>query len=114
MFQLRPTAVTELRAVFEREEHEGLGLRVAARLEDDGELAFGLGFDEPREGDLPLDFDGVDILISPPSQPLLHDAMLDFVEVEPGRFGFVFVPQDNEPAAPSGGCGSGGCGRCGG
>jgi iron-sulfur cluster assembly protein len=118
MFQLSPAAATELLAVFERGENEGLSLRVAARLDADGELAFGMGFDEQREGDMPLLLDGVEVLIAQPSQPLLAEAMLDFVEVEPGRFGFVFVPQESENPSPasdaSGACGDGGCGRCGG
>lgn len=115
MFQLSSAAATEIRAVIERGESEGMSLRVAARVDDDGALAFGLGFDEQREGDLPLQLEGVEILIAPPSQPLLADARLDFVEVEPGRFGFVFMPQDDAAPAPaaSGGCGSGACG-CGG
>jgi len=118
MFQLSSAAAAEIRAVIERGESEGMSLRVAARLDPDGELAFGMGFDEQREGDLPLLLDGVEVLIAQPSQPLLTEAMLDFVEVEPGRFGFVFVPQETEDPAPAtdptGGCGSGGCSRCGG
>ena len=90
-----------------------LALRVAARRGADGEIAYGLGFDEMREGDLPLEVQGVRLLVAPPSQALLEDTRVDYVELEPGRFAFIFVPAASEPAAPaSAGCGSGGCSGC--
>ena len=115
MFTLSPTAAAEIRAATPRSQAEGLALRVAARLEDDGSLSFGMGFDEQREGDMPLEIDGVQLLIAQPSQALLEEAMLDYVEVAPGRHDFVCVAQtaeDPAPAPAAGGCGSGGCSRC--
>ena len=32
----------------------------------DGSVEYGMGFDEPREGDMPLQLRGVDVLIAPP------------------------------------------------
>jgi len=54
----------------------------------------------------------VDVLIAPPSQPMLQDVVLDFVEIEPGSFNFIFMPVDaaSEPQAKA--CGSGGCSGC--
>ncbi len=115
MLMLTPAAAHEIRAAAPRSGADGLALRVAARLEPDGSLAFGMGFDEQREGDLPLEIDGVQLLIAPPSQALLDDALLDFVELEPGERGFVCVPQasvDDAAPAPKKACGSGGCGGC--
>ncbi|MCP5269653.1 MAG: iron-sulfur cluster assembly accessory protein [Burkholderiaceae bacterium] len=118
MFTLTSAAAEEILAAMPRSGAEGLALRVAARLEPDGSLAFGMGFDEAREGDMPLEIEGVPLLIAQPSQALLDDAMLDYVEVAPGRLDFVCVaqtPDEETPApAPAGGCGSGGCNRCGG
>ena len=55
------------------------------------------------------------MLIAPPSQPLLQDTVLDFVEIEPGEFNFVFAEvEPAAPEAPAPGCGSGGCSKCGG
>jgi iron-sulfur cluster assembly protein len=113
MLMLSPTAASEIRAALPRSGADGLALRVAARLEADGSLAFGMGFDEQREGDLPLEIDGVQLLIARPSQPLLEDAMLDFVEIEPGQNGFVCVVQPpDEPQPPAKACGNGGCSGC--
>ena len=88
-------------------------LRVAAKRGPDGEMAYGMGFDDLREGDMPLDLQGVRLLIGAPSQPLLQGTQLDFVEIEAGRFEFIFVPDSAaaEPL-PQPGCGSGGCSSC--
>ena len=45
-----------------------------------------------------------------------RDTVLDFVELNPGEFNFVFIPP-NHPSSGGGsvtttGCGSGGCGSC--
>jgi iron-sulfur cluster assembly protein len=114
MFRLTPAAADQIQLAARQSQAIDMALRVAARREADGNLEFGLGFDEPREGDLPLQMEGIDVLIGPPSQALLSDTVLDFVEVEPGDFQFVFMPQD-EPAPASGGCASaqgGACGSC--
>jgi iron-sulfur cluster assembly protein len=116
MFSLSPTAATALRDAIARSAADGQSLRIAARTEVDGSLALGMGFDDPREGDMPLEIDGVALLIGKPSQPLLEDALLDFVEVEPGRRGFVCVPQASGCATAStssSGCASRGCSGCG-
>jgi len=90
-------------------------LRVAVKHDEkDGELVYGMGFDEEREDDLIVDSVGVAILISPLSQPLLENTTLDFTEVEPGEFQFIFRGGCTAPPAAgnSGKCGgscSGGC-----
>jgi hypothetical protein len=42
--------------------------------------------------------------------------VLDFVELQPGAFGFIFIPPRPEPepaaALPPKACGSGGCSGC--
>jgi iron-sulfur cluster assembly protein len=114
MFTLTPQAASQIRASAARGGAAEAALRVAARREPDGSIAYGMGFDEPREGDMPLEVEGIQVLIAPPSQALLQTTRLDFVELEPGSFDFVFIAGDagDEPARA--GCGSGGCGTCGG
>ncbi|MEW6164849.1 MAG: iron-sulfur cluster biosynthesis family protein [Pseudomonadota bacterium] len=90
-------------------------LRVAAKIED-GEIVYGMGFDDERENDAVIEAAGVTLLIAPRSQELLAGATLDFVELKPGEFQFIFI-NPNEPSA----CGGsqlpqgaqGGCGGCG-
>ena len=111
MFQLTPAAAEQILQAAEVQDDEP-SLRVAAKIDDDGELVYGMGFDEERENDIVIDCEGIRILISPRSQTLLDGATLDFVELKPGEFQFVFMnPQAPGCAPASGGCG--GCGRAG-
>lgn len=116
MFTLTPAAAEQiLRAAESQEDDDATGfLRVAAKIED-GEIVYGMGFDDERENDAVIEAAGVTLLIAPPSQPLLAGATLDFVELKPGEFQFIFI-NPNEPSAASGGCASQskGCGSCGG
>ncbi len=109
MFTLTPSAAEQIaRAAAEQPVGRSQPmLRVAAKIdEEDGELVYGMGFDEEREDDLVLDANGVAILISPRSQPLLDDTTLDFAEVQPGEFQFIFRGGCTTPS------GAGGCGGC--
>jgi iron-sulfur cluster assembly protein len=120
MFKITETAAEQIRRAAESQQQPGednpLGLRIAAKVDEDGELAYGMGFDEERENDVRVESAGITILIAPHSQELLAGAMLDFVELNPGEFQFVFF-NPNEPAPMASGCGSGnrsgGCGSCG-
>ena len=92
---------------------QGLALRVAARRESDGSIRYGMGFDDAQDGEQPaLLTEGVTVLIAPTSRPLLQDTELDFVEMEPGQYGFVFVPRTAPRRGGCGTCGGGGCGTC--
>lgn len=112
MFTVTSTASEQILAAAARSEAAGMALRVAARQAADGSIEYGMGFDEPREGDLPLQVFGVDLLIAPPSQPMLEDVVLDFVELEPGQFNFIFTPESAAAEKPAKACGSGGCSGC--
>lgn len=109
MFALTPPAAEQIvRAAAEQADHQ-LMLRVAAKYdENDGELVYGMGFDEEREDDLVIDSAGITILISPRSQPLLENTTLDFTEVQPGEFQFIFRGGCTAPPAAKS------CGSCGG
>jgi iron-sulfur cluster assembly protein len=124
MFSVTPSAAQEILSAAARSDAAGMALRVAARQVADGSIEYGMGFDDVREDDSPATFDGLTVLVGGPSQPLLEGTVLDYVEMAPGRFDFVFVPA-REPVvagcgapatSPRAGCGSGGCssGRCGG
>ena len=111
MFTLTPTAAEQIvRAAGGQTGNRGQPmLRVAAKYDDnDGELVYGMGFDEERDDDLVLDAGGIAILISPRSQPLLENTTLDFTEVQPGEFQFIFRGGCIAPPAARS------CGSCGG
>jgi iron-sulfur cluster assembly protein len=72
-------------------------LRLAARLDDKGVLEYGMGFDEQTEGDTKVQANGVTILVSSGSIELLSGATLDFVEINPNEWRFIFI-NPNDPA----------------
>ena len=109
MFTITPDAAREVLAAAERSEATGLALRVAARRAADGSLDYGMGFDDGDgdPADATVEVEGLTVRVAPMSAGLLDGTVLDFVELEPGRFDFIFIP----PAEPTG-CGSGGCSAC--
>ncbi|MDP1900580.1 MAG: hypothetical protein Q8K96_09020 [Rubrivivax sp.] len=121
-FMITTSAASEVLAAAARSDAAGMALRVAARQVADGSIEYGMGFDDERADDEPVTVEGLKVLIGSPSKPLLEGTVLDYAEVEPGRFEFVFVPAPDAVSAGGatagpaarGGCGSGGCGGCGG
>jgi iron-sulfur cluster assembly protein len=111
MFKLSAEAASQIRQAAQQNGAQDMALRIAAKRERDGSIQYGMGFDAEREQDVQLVMEGVTVLISHQSKDLLNGAMLDFVELNPGEFQFIFInPNDNGEAASGGGCGSGGCG----
>lgn len=110
MFNLTPAAAQQIRKSAAQSDTQDLALRVAARLETDGTLQYGMGFDEPCDEDMKLDLHGIAVVIADQSQELLATTTLDFVELEPGDFQFIFGDNLGASAAvKSSGCGSGAC-----
>lgn len=126
MFTLTEKAARQIRKAAQESDAEQMALRVAARREPGGSIGYGMGFDDVAENDTRLMLEDVAVVIAAAHTDLLEDTVLDFVELEPGQFNFIFVNQQSlaqDPAARScstgggggsGGCGSGGCGTGGG
>jgi iron-sulfur cluster assembly protein len=115
MFTLTSAAAQQILQAAQDSGAQNLALRVAARLETDGSIDYGMGFDDAGEQDMRLQIEDVSVVIAEQHRELLEDTVLDFVELEPGQFNFIFVSQRQEAQdAPGGcapqGCGSGGCG----
>lgn len=90
---------------------EGMSLRVAAHLDaSSNEVQYGIGFDEPREDDIRIDTLGVTLLVSPLSKSAVDNLTIDYVEIEPGDFRFIFIHPDDQPKDASPGCGGCSCG----
>jgi iron-sulfur cluster assembly protein len=113
MFTLTSAAAQQIQKAVEDSGAHDMALRVAARREEDGSIDYGMGFDDTGDGDTCLEIENVSIVIAPHHTELLEDTVLDFVEIEPGQFNFIFVNQQSAfegAGASAGGCGSGGCG----
>ncbi len=114
MFTLTSAAAQQIRQAATDSNAEGLVLRVAARRVPDGNIDYGMGFDDISDGDTALEIEDVHVVIAPQHLDLLEDTVLDFVELEPGQYHFIFSNQQSAfETTSAGGCGSGGCGSCG-
>jgi iron-sulfur cluster assembly protein len=116
MITVTKEAAEQIRQAATQNDSENLGLRIAAKVNNEGMLEIGMGFDQERSNDSVSDHWGVTVLVNAQSAPYLNEVTLDFAEVSPGQMGFVFSmpePQGGGSCGSSGGgggCGSGGCG----
>ena len=126
MFALTSAAARQIQETANDTGAQEMALRIAARISTDGALEFGMGFDDPTDDDMKLDLIGVAVIIANDSQELLADTVLDYVELNPGEFNFIFMDANQAlesscstgqaSSGSGGGCGSGSCGGggCGG
>lgn len=110
MITLTPQAIKQIRSSATQGNAEGLALRLAARQKADGSLDYGMGFDEVHDDDMTFDFEGVEVAIHPEHGPLLKGATLDFAELEPGKYHFIFLNPNDPHYRPPAGEAGGGCG----
>jgi iron-sulfur cluster assembly protein len=103
MFKLTSIAADQVRAAARQGGTEGMALRLAAQQRPDGSLDYRMGFDEASEDDICFSSEGVEICLAPEDVPLLDSAVMDYVELEPGQFRFIFLnPKDPGYVPPEG------------
>jgi iron-sulfur cluster assembly protein len=96
MITITPAAADQIRASAREGNMEGFGMRIAARREPDGSIHYGMGFDDnQQEGDIRINAGGIDVIIGETSRILVDGMTLDYVEIEPDTFQFIFLnPND--------------------
>ena len=96
MITVTKAAAEQIRTSATQGEMEGLAMRIAAKRNPDGSIHYGMGFDDNQlDGDTHITSEGVNIVISESSQMLLNGMTLDYVEIEPDTFQFIFMnPND--------------------
>lgn len=120
MITVTVKAAEQIQQAATKSEAEGMFLRIAAQRAMDGTIQYGMGFDEQSDEDITVNSEGVTVIVAPEHTGLLNGAVLDFVELDPGDFRFIFInPNDNGGSSCStssggSGGGGGGCGGCGG
>ena len=92
-------AAQQIRLASKQNQSEGMALRIAAQRLQDGSIQYGMGFDSEREQDIESISEGVTILISSHSKDLLSGTVVDFVELAPGEFQFIFINPNDADAA---------------
>ena len=95
LITLSPSAVEQIKKST-AEDTAGMALRIAAKMNADETIEYGMGFDEARDEDAQVVIDGLTVVIAPDCLDLLNGAHMDFVELEPGKFNFIFL-NPNDP-----------------
>jgi iron-sulfur cluster assembly protein len=102
MFKVTAAAAEQVLSAAKQGGTEGLPLRLAAQQQADGSIDYRMGFDDVSEDDIQLTSEGIDIVMAPEHVPLLDDATMDYVEIEPGQYHFIFLnPKDADFTPPT-------------
>jgi len=91
MFKLTQAAAERVRLAAQQSGTEEMALRLAASRAADGSFDYQMGFDQSTEDDIVFTSEGVKIVMEPEYVPLLDQTTLDFVELVPGDFQFIFL-----------------------
>lgn len=95
MFKLTTAAAEQVVKAAKQAGTEGMSLRLAAFQKPDGSIDYRIGFDETTDDDIRMSCEGVEVIMTPEQIPLLDQATMDYVEIEPGQFHFIFLnPKD--------------------
>ena len=97
MITVTPQAAEQIAKSAQQAGAGSICLRVAARLDDKGVLEYGMGFDDQADGDTQVVAGQVTLLLSRGSIELLTGATLDYVEINPGEWRFIFL-NPNDPS----------------
>jgi iron-sulfur cluster assembly protein len=96
---ITPGAADQIIIAARAADADGLALRIAASRGNDGSLDYAMGFDNARKGDLALTSEGIALVVAEEHRDLLVGMTLDFVELEPGDFRFIFINPNDAGAA---------------
>jgi iron-sulfur cluster assembly protein len=101
MFKVTTAAAEQVRSAAKQGGTQGLSLRLAASQKPDGSIDYRMGFDDGTDEDIRMSSEGIDIVMAPEHVPLLNGATMDFVEIDPGQFHFIFLnPKDASYSPP--------------
>ena len=101
MFKVTTAAAEQVLDAAKQGGTEGLALRLAAQQKPDGSIDYRMGFDDASDEDIRVASEGVEIVMAPEYVPLLDGTTMDFVEIEPGQFNFIFLnPKDANYSQP--------------
>jgi iron-sulfur cluster assembly protein len=103
MITITPAAAEQIRDSADQGGMQGLAMRIAAKRNPDGSIHYGMGFDDnEHKDDIHVTSEGVDVVISETSRILLDGMTLDYVEIEPDTFQFIFMnPNDVNYVPPA-------------
>lgn len=97
MITITKNAARQIKTSMPESDSEGMALRIAAKRLSDGTFDYAMGFDHSDHNDSHSRSNGIEIVVGPTSTELLHNATLDYVEMDDGQFRFIFI-NPNDPA----------------
>ena len=102
MITVTPAAAAQIKLSAEQGKSEGMPLRIAATRNSDESIHYGMGFDDSKEDDVTVTTQDIEIILSASSAELLKNTTIDFVELEPEKFQFIFLnPNDPNYVPPA-------------
>ena len=102
MIKITPAAAEQIRNSASQGQVGDMSLRLAATRNPDGSIHYGMGFDDNQmDGDTHITSEGVKLVVSESSLPLLSGMTMDYVELEPDSWQFIFLnPNDPNYQSP--------------
>jgi iron-sulfur cluster assembly protein len=97
MIRITPAAAQQIRTAAEQSGAQDMCLRIAVTLGDNNAFEYGMGFDDRKDSDFHTVSEGIDVVIADNQKDVLMGATLDYVELNPGEFRFIFT-NPNDPA----------------
>jgi len=96
MITITKRAAEEIKLSTQNPDVQGLQMRFAVDKTDAG-FQYLMGFDERSEGDIHLESNGIEYLLSYPQKALIEGMVVDFDEIDTeGGYGFLFM-NPNDP-----------------
>ena len=102
MITISQAAARQIRRTADSGHMEELALRIAASRNPDGSIGYQMGFDEIAPDDVLVNARGVDVVLRKDDKALLNGMTLDYVELEPGDFQFIFLNPNDPGYQPPG------------
>jgi iron-sulfur cluster assembly protein len=102
MITITDAAIEQIKKSASEGDMVGMYLRIAASKDENGNIEYGMGFDNNKtDTDAVVSIGPIDVLIGESSRELLTGATLDFVPVEEGEMHFIFInPNDPNQTPP--------------
>ena len=102
MITITDAALEQIKKSASEGDMAGMSLRIAASKDKDGNIEYGMGFDNNKaDTDAVVSIGPIDVLIGESSRDLLTGATLDFVPIEEDEMHFIFInPNDPNQTPP--------------
>ena len=102
MITVTPAEAEQNKLYAEQGKSEGMPRRLAAQRQEDNTIHYGMGFDDSKEDEETVNAGDIEIVMASSSADLLKGTTIDYVELEPEKFQFIFMnPNDPNYEPPS-------------